>query len=84
MTYLVPISSKGQITIPVSLRRSLNIQGPGDKVFIKESQGRIILEPVVGDIMDLKGILKGEDPDVDKAIATAKKIRAAEIAREGL
>ena len=50
---------KGQVLIPVALRRKYGIQ-KGTRISITEEKGRIILEPITRDyIHSLKGILKG-------------------------
>jgi len=59
------VSSKGQITIPAWARRRLGI-GPGDRVVLREEEGRLVLEPAVRSVRDLRGALRGafgEDPD---------------------
>ena len=51
------ITSKGQTTIPKTIREHLHLQ-PGDKVdFIVEEDGRVVLEPATLDVSDLEGIL---------------------------
>jgi AbrB family looped-hinge helix DNA binding protein len=40
---LAKITSKGQITIPIQIRRKLNLKD-GDKVIFIEQNGRIIIE----------------------------------------
>ncbi len=50
---------KGQIVIPVALRRKFNIKA-GTRLAIYEENGRIILEPVTREyIKRLRGSLKG-------------------------
>ena len=44
MINYVVIGKKGQITIPVALRRSLKLQ-PGDQLEISDSLGDIVLTP---------------------------------------
>ena len=47
------LSSKGQITLPVGLRRSLGLK-PGDKVAVANVGGKAILEKAnLGDIFSL-------------------------------
>jgi AbrB family looped-hinge helix DNA binding protein len=49
------LSSKGQITLPVSLRRSLGLK-PGDKVAVANLGGKAVLEKASsGDIFSLVG-----------------------------
>ncbi len=49
------LTSKGQITIPIDVRKKLGLK-PGDRVrFIEGENGEIILKPKTGSIMDLEG-----------------------------
>jgi AbrB family looped-hinge helix DNA binding protein len=51
------ITSKGQITIPKSVRERLRLE-PGDMVdFAIEGGGQVVMRPTRADIRDLKGIL---------------------------
>jgi antitoxin PrlF len=52
------VTSKGQVTIPLEIRRKLGISY-GDEVDFKILDGEVILEPVSKfiDVNDLKGIL---------------------------
>lgn len=56
MVYTVSITSQGQISIPVKLRRKLGF-GKNRQAFIAEKDGKLILEPVK-DLLELKGSLK--------------------------
>ncbi len=51
------LTSKGQITIPVQVRKKLGIE-TGDRVDFIEESGRIIITPVTQDASKLKGIIK--------------------------
>jgi antitoxin PrlF len=52
------VTSKGQITIPIEVRRKLGLK-PGDRVrFIEGENGEFVLRPKTGSIMDLRGIVK--------------------------
>jgi antitoxin PrlF len=52
------VTSKGQITIPIEVRKKLGIR-PGDRVrFVESEKGEYIFKPKTGSIMDLKGIAK--------------------------
>lgn len=54
------ITTKGQITIPVAIRKELHV-GPGSRVeFIKISDGHFELKAVSEDIQTLKGLIKTE------------------------
>jgi len=47
------VTSKGQITIPLEVRKKLGIK-PGDRVrFIEGENGEYILKPKTGSIMDM-------------------------------
>jgi antitoxin PrlF len=50
------LTSKGQITIPIEVRKDLNLK-PGDKIlFLKSERGQYSLLPKNGSIKDLKGM----------------------------
>ncbi|MCX7016248.1 MAG: AbrB/MazE/SpoVT family DNA-binding domain-containing protein [Candidatus Sumerlaeota bacterium] len=49
------ISSKGQITLPVSLRRKLGFK-PHDRVSVESENGAIVIKPVV-DFFSFRGVL---------------------------
>ncbi len=52
------VTSKGQITIPVEVRKKLGLK-PGDRVrFVEGENGEYILRPKTGSIMALKGFLQ--------------------------
>ncbi len=51
------LTSKGQITIPVQVRKKLGID-TGDRVEFVEEGGRIIMTPVTQDASALKGLIK--------------------------
>lgn len=51
------ITSKGQVTIPKSVRDRLKLHA-GDKLdFIVESDGTVRLVPITGSIKELKGLV---------------------------
>lgn len=51
------LSSKGQITIPIEVRRRLGV-ATGDRVeFVEIEDGKFALVPVVSDVRSLKGIV---------------------------
>lgn len=56
MTYLVSITSQGQISIPSKIRKELGFS-KNKKALISVEQGKVILEPV-RDILELRGSLK--------------------------
>ena len=58
------LTSKGQITIPVEVRRKLGLK-PGDRVrFVEGENGEFILKPKNRSIMDLYGVGKWDGPPV--------------------
>ena len=51
------MTSKGQITIPKSIRDAFSIK-PGDRIeFFIDDQGRLIVWPITQDITSIKGIV---------------------------
>jgi AbrB family looped-hinge helix DNA binding protein len=60
----VPVSSKYQVVIPKDVRERLQIQ-PGQKVEAFAIGGRIELVPV-RPISEMRGFLKGMDPDFER------------------
>lgn len=69
------VTSKGQITIPITVRKRLDLN-PGDKVnfFITDS-GVVVFQPAKKEISELKGIIpKPEKPvtleDIEQTIKT--------------
>ena len=67
------MTSKGQITIPKSIRDAFSIK-PGDRIeFFVDDQGRLIVWPITQDITSIKGIVDYSGPavsveDMNKAI----------------
>ena len=58
------LTSKGQLTVPVEVRRKMGLK-PGDRVvFIEGENGEFILKPKTGSIMDMYGIGKWDGPPV--------------------
>jgi AbrB family looped-hinge helix DNA binding protein len=52
------VTSKGQITLPIEMRRKLGLKA-GTKVdFFENEQGQFVLYPKTGSIMELKGIFQ--------------------------
>lgn len=56
MTSITTITQKGQITIPVAMRRALG-WSPYDRVEVKMGDGGVEVAPVI-DIMSLGGTIK--------------------------
>lgn len=69
------VTSKGQITIPKTVRDRLHLSA-GDTVdFVLEAPDRVVLRPLAGSVRDLAGMLRrpGSRPvgvqEMDQAIA---------------
>jgi AbrB family looped-hinge helix DNA binding protein len=72
------VTSKGQITIPRSIRQALKV-GVGDRLdFVLEAEGRVLVQAAVRDVAELKGLLRraGRKP------VSIEQMNAA-IARQG-
>jgi antitoxin PrlF len=72
------VTSKGQVTIPRSIRQALKV-GTGDRLdFELETEGRVVVRPAVRGVGELKGLLRraGRKP------VTIEQMNAA-IARQG-
>jgi len=58
------VTTKGQVTIPLEIRKLLGIQ-PGDRVvFFRSQDGRVVVQPENIDIRRLRGVLKHDGPPV--------------------
>ena len=61
------VTSKGQLVIPAAMRRRFKIK-EGTKVLFLEDNGRLLLQPLTEDLIDLlTGCLAGE-PDLLDAL----------------
>lgn len=69
MSYIVSITSQGQISIPAKLRRELGLD-KSKKAMVTSEQGKIVIEPVK-DFLELGGSLK------TNIKATPRQIRQA-------
>lgn len=58
------VTSKGQITIPIDVRRSLKLEAGTRVEFVELPDGGYELIPATRSIKDLKGILKRPGPSV--------------------
>lgn len=62
---ILKVSSKGQITLPVSARREACIK-PGDRVHVETLDGRIVIQ-AIPDFFELGGFLgPAKPPDEEK------------------
>ena len=85
-TVQATVTSKGQVTIPIEIRRHLGI-GPADKVvFVLNGNGKVELRPVEYTLASVRGIvpaLKGrETGDFDDLIFEAMEDMADEEVRK--
>jgi AbrB family looped-hinge helix DNA binding protein len=73
------LTSKGQVTVPVGVRRRLGLN-PGDRVRFIESAGRVFIERDDTDIASLFGMVKPKRSaslaQIDRAIAAGWTRRA--------
>ncbi|SMB93197.1 transcriptional regulator, AbrB family [Thermanaeromonas toyohensis ToBE] len=78
--YKVTISEKGQISIPVALRRRYGLK-KGDKLVLEEIEGAIVIRPLPRHpLLALRGKLKGGEGE--KLTDLLLKERAADRERE--
>ncbi len=78
------LSSKGQITVPVEVRRALGLR-TGDQVAYRVVAGCAELVPIRGSILDAAGSVKasGKPPSRGDIRRTVKAAVAERIAKEG-
>lgn len=74
----VKITSKGQITLPKSLRERLDIS-EGDYLDVFENNGSIVLRPAIlkeskDAVLTYLASLGGKEPDLEKARQILKKV----------
>lgn len=75
------ISAKGQVTIPKSIRRLMELKA-NDKVVFVPDGNRLILEPVRGDISSLYGSVAHKGAPLD--FAKVRRDAAAGMAKKAL
>ena len=79
------ITRKGQVTIPVEVRRHLGVATPDKVAFVLEEEGKVALRPATLTLQALRGIvppLPGrESPDFEDQIRDAMEEEAERIAR---
>lgn len=74
------VTSKGQITIPKSVRDRLHLDSGSTVDFIVEAPGRVVLRPLAGSVRDLGGILRRSGAravsveEIDEAIAADRAV----------
>ena len=58
------ITRKGQTTIPKEIRELLKLK-PNDRLFYIVEESKVILKPIHGNILELRGSVPSKEPDVD-------------------
>jgi antitoxin PrlF len=76
MNQSAKVTSKGQITLPADVRKSLHLK-PGDRVdFIRNDAGNFEIKARTGQLSNLRGIVKPDFPvtgeDIDRWIKEAR------------
>lgn len=73
------VTSKGQVTIPVTLREKLGLK-PGDKVAFVEKAGEVVLQRVENRVESVFGLFKASKAvsleGIDSAVNEARSRRA--------
>lgn len=74
------VTSKGQTTIPKEIRELLKLK-PKDRLFYLIEEGKVILKPLHGDILELRGSVppKERPEDFDAIRAATRKAIAKRI-----
>lgn len=81
---MVKITAKGQITIPKEIREALGV-GPGDHFLFRIEEGKAVIYPVKGSLLDRRGSLKPKNvPEDLEKVREQVKIKITEGADEEL
>ena len=78
------LSIKGQVTIPASVRKALDLK-PGDKIAYKIDKNRAELIPIRGTILDAAGSIKPKVKDerlADVRGVVKKRVAKAVVEKE--
>ena len=54
------VTSKGQTTIPKEIRKLLGLK-PNDRLFYLIEEGKVVLRPLHGDILELRGSVPAKE-----------------------
>ena len=75
------LTRKGQTTIPKEIRDFLSLK-PNDRLFYLVEDGKVILKPIKGDILELRGSVspKKRPENFERVRKTARKIAAKRLA----
>ena len=77
------LTKKGQTTIPKDIRNFLNL-APNDKILYLMEGKKVVIKPLKGNILDLKGSVKAKGKPIDfkKLKSETKKKVADKIVKE--
>jgi AbrB family looped-hinge helix DNA binding protein len=77
------LTKKGQTTIPKDIRNFLNL-APNDKILYLMEGKKVVIKPLKGNILDLKGSVKAKGKPIDfkKLRSETKKKVADKIVKE--
>ena len=77
------LTKKGQTTIPKDIRNFLNL-APNDKILYLMDGKKVVIKPLKGNILDLKGSVKAKGKAIDfkKLRSETKKKVADKIVKE--
>ena len=77
------LTKKGQTTIPKNIRNFLNL-APNDKILYLMEGNKVVIKPLKGNILDLKGSVEAKDKPLDfkKLRGEMKKKVARKIVEE--
>ena len=78
------LTKKGQVTIPKKIRDLLGLK-ERDKVLFIEREGEVVLKPVKGNVLELRGSVtpRRRPEDFDVVRKAVKKATARRVARHG-
>lgn len=78
------VTRKGQVTIPKAIRDRLGVR-EGEKVFFVLRGDEVVLKPLHGDILELKGSIKpsAHPEDFEAIRRKVKKAVSAKVAKNG-
>jgi AbrB family looped-hinge helix DNA binding protein len=77
------LTKKGQTTIPKDIRNFLNL-APNDKILYLMEGNKVVIKPLKGNILDLKGSVKIKDKPIDlKKLRSETKRKVARKIAQG-
>lgn len=88
MMWILPVSSKGQITLPLAIRQSFGINGRSKQVMVRQTASAAIVGPLSPySLNDLYGMVKRSGKGVrnlEKLIEEGITEMAKRVAEEGV